>query len=577
MEETWITDWTPSEKFPLYTRANAGEILPKPCSPLGWDLVWGSGGVAHGWADGCHRFGTFTPDESNPDEPDFVGCFGGYLYLNASMIRLVGVRSPGMSAEAMDAAFLGDHPDVPPYVPSEGDERPELEPQIEATMGGFMTATEPPPELDEDRAAMIAIAEGRLDLAAATEAELVERARSMLPHIRAFFERYYIYGTASAIGPGVLGEVTAAIDPTLPGRLISGLGNIDSAPPAHAIWALSRTVRGSEALSGAFDAGLDGIETRLADTDGGPAFLDALAAFQSDHGARGPGEWDAANPTWGIDAGPVLVAVDRMRFADDELSPEKRAAAAVADREAGEAQARAALEGNEEALGALELGLRVAKLLVPTRERTKLTQMMAVHEVRLPMYELGNRMVERGVLDSARQVFLLRNAELDAFVANPESFADTIRQRETDFAALAELDEPFIINGEVAPLSEWPKSSVQSEPVSVGDELAGLGGAPGQATGRARVITDPSDARGLEPGEILVAPLTDPSWTPLFMPAAGVVVEVGAPLSHSVIVSREFGVPCAVGVFQAAQRIPDGALISVDGSSGVVTILELPT
>jgi len=307
MDDRWITDWTPSTRFPLYTRANAGEILPDPCSPLGWDLVWGAGGVAHGWADGCHRFGTFTPDETNADEPDFVGCFGGYLYLNASLIRLVGVRSPGMSAEAMDAAFLGDHPDVPPYVPAEGDERPELEAGIGATMASFLEATEEPTELAMDRAEVLTIIEERPDLITATNAELVQRARSMLDPIRRFFERYYIYGTASAIGPGILGEVAGPIDPALPGRLISGLGDIDSAPPAGAMWNMSRAVQASANLTAAFDAGIDGLLERLPATADGSALLDMLAAFQAQQGARGPGEWDAANPTWGIDPRPVLV------------------------------------------------------------------------------------------------------------------------------------------------------------------------------------------------------------------------------------------------------------------------------
>lgn len=576
MEDRWITDWTPSERFPLYTRANAGEIMPNPCSPLGWDLVWGAGGVAHGWADGCHRFGTFTPDESNASEPDFVGCFGGYLYLNAAMIRLVGVRSPGMSAEAMDAAFLGDHPDVPPYVPAHGDDRPELEAGIGATMGGFMAAESEPQELADDRVAMIAIRDARPDLSALSDQDLVDRARSMLPHIRSFFERYYIYGTSSAIGPGILGEVVGAIDPTLVGRLISGLGGIDSAPPAHEIWDMSRTVAGSAELTATFDAGLDGLLERLVAVVGGSDLVAALDQFQSDHGARGPGEWDAANPTWGIDIRPVLVAVDRMRFASDDLSPAVRSAAAVKDRQAAEVEARAALAGNDEALGALELGMQVAKIFVPTRERTKLTQMMAVHEVRLPLFELANRMIDRGAIDNVGQLFLLLDAELDSFVADPSSFAATLREREATFAQLGELQAPFIINGQVPPLGDWSKRSASAQPVAVGDELHGMAGSPGVAVGRSRVIADPYDAEGLEPGEILVAPITDPAWTPLFVPAAGVVVEVGAPLSHSVIVSREFGIPCAVGVFEAADRIPDGALISVDGGTGTVTILELP-
>jgi pyruvate,water dikinase len=87
---------------------------------------------------------------------------------------------------------------------------------------------------------------------------------------------------------------------------------------------------------------------------------------------------------------------------------------------------------------------------------------------------------------------------------------------------------------------------------------------------------DPYDPAGLEPGDILVAPLTDPSWTPLFVPAAGVVVNVGAPQSHAMIVSRELGIPCVPSVTDATRRIPDGALIEVNGDLGQVTVLELP-
>jgi rifampicin phosphotransferase len=93
----------------------------------------------------------------------------------------------------------------------------------------------------------------------------------------------------------------------------------------------------------------------------------------------------------------------------------------------------------------------------------------------------------------------------------------------------------------------------------------------GVASGRARIITDPSDPRGIEPGEILVAPLTDPAWTPLFLAAAAVVVDVGALQSHAAIVARELGVPAVVSVEGASQQIRDGDLLHVDGDRGVVT------
>ncbi len=107
-----------------------------------------------------------------------------------------------------------------------------------------------------------------------------------------------------------------------------------------------------------------------------------------------------------------------------------------------------------------------------------------------------------------------------------------------------------------------------------GTVLHGIAGCPGEATGRARVILEPSQGHDLQPGDVLVAPMTNPSWTPLFVPAAGVVVDVGAQLSHAIIVSRELGTPCVVSVTDGTRRIPDGALVRFDGTNGTVTVLE---
>ena len=90
------------------------------------------------------------------------------------------------------------------------------------------------------------------------------------------------------------------------------------------------------------------------------------------------------------------------------------------------------------------------------------------------------------------------------------------------------------------------------------------------------MILEPVDGWRLEPGEVMIAPGTDPAWTPLFVSAAAVVVDVGAPLSHAAIVSRELGVPCVVSATHASRRIPDGAVVSVDGATGAVTVLSVP-
>lgn len=105
--------------------------------------------------------------------------------------------------------------------------------------------------------------------------------------------------------------------------------------------------------------------------------------------------------------------------------------------------------------------------------------------------------------------------------------------------------------------------------------LEGAGASSGRATAVARVILDPHGAR-LEPGEILIAPSTDPGWTPLFLTAGGLVMEMGGPMSHGAIVAREYGIPAVVGVANATQAIRTGETITVDGSGGIVTLEKPP-
>jgi pyruvate,water dikinase len=112
----------------------------------------------------------------------------------------------------------------------------------------------------------------------------------------------------------------------------------------------------------------------------------------------------------------------------------------------------------------------------------------------------------------------------------------------------------------------------QVEKAVSGEVLTGVAASSGVATGVARVILDPSQLDDFEPGDVLVAPQTDPSWAPLFLVASAVVVNVGAVGSHAMIVSRELGIPCVPSVLDATLRIPNGASVTVDGNNGTVTI-----
>jgi len=103
-------------------------------------------------------------------------------------------------------------------------------------------------------------------------------------------------------------------------------------------------------------------------------------------------------------------------------------------------------------------------------------------------------------------------------------------------------------------------------------QLGGLGASPGVATGVARVIRGPEEFGKLKNGDILVAPLTNPVWTPLFAIAAGVVTEVGGMLSHGAIVAREYGIPAVMGIPGATKLVREGEMVRVDGNKGVVSL-----
>ena len=167
---------------------------------------------------------------------------------------------------------------------------------------------------------------------------------------------------------------------------------------------------------------------------------------------------------------------------------------------------------------------------------------------------------------------MLLDHELGAFAGSFNGWGDTLARRAGEYARLAGRTPPFFVDTSAAdPAAPSGPGVVATSPVEqalTGDQLRGIGGSAGVARGRARVVRDPYADSGLEPGDILVAPSTDPSWTPLFLAAGAVVVNIGGVDSHAVIVSRELGVPCVVSVDGATERIKDGADLTVDGSTG---------
>lgn len=578
MKDTWLVDWTRSERLPYYTRANAGEVLPDPASPLGWSLVFEKG-LLPGWYRGFVEFGIYGPDEFNtPPKIPMVGIFGGYFYLNLSHMRLLGLRL-GADLDEFDAGLLGSHPDTPPYQPHPDDVNPELSAKAAATIGEILGRTSFT-EIDEDRARTARFAQERPDLTTLSDAELVARARSFAWELDNGFARHDYSSLASTIGPSILAGLCASIgEPDLQLELISGLGDVDSASPSRGLWVLSREANGSPEITALFDEGPDAVLAALAypATDATRAYAESFAAFMRESGSRGPNEWDIHALSWEADPIVPLRLVDGIRKASDADSPDARHERLEARRTAAADRLRTALAGNDEALGTLEMALASTSLCVPARERTKATCVAAVNEVRMTIRELGRRGVEAGLYARPEDIMMLLDDELDAYVADPASFTGVLAERLAQYDELFELDPPFIIASDPPPLTQWKRRTERRMPLlGVGGVLSGLGGGAGRYTGKVCVLRDPSDMAKLEPGDVLVAPFTDAAWTPLFLIAGAVVVDVGAMNSHAVVVSRELGIPSVLSVTSGTSQLADGMVVTVDGTAGTVTVDSVP-
>lgn len=576
MAERWIVDDEPSERYPIYTRGNVGEVFPDPVTPFSASFAI-TPYSEPGWRDALVRSGIFTEREFDPDHNEIIGIFGGYCYLNVSINRISGVRVPGMTPEMIDLALYGSQPGIPPYEPQPGDDDPDRATAAFEWLIWIMTATELP-ELAEEEALTKQLREERPDLAALSDAELVTYVRRLYDeHFRQLFGQHIYISTAVQIPLGIITQVCAAVgDPSLAMRLVAGLGDVESAAPSFVLWELGRRVARSDVLTSEFDAGVPGLLDRLERARGDgevDTFLGALAAFLREHGSRGPNEWDTTSHTWETRPELALAAVDRMRLLDDGEAPDGHHAERVSDREAVAAEVAALLAGQPEVLEQFQQALASAAVFFPGRERSKTNAVRFIHETRVALHELGRRMVAAGHFGQLDDFGMLLADELDDFLADPAAFTGTLRERRARYDELAALEPPFVFAGEQPPVETWERRDAHTEAVAAaGDVLTGISGCPGQATGVARVILDPADPSALAPGDVLVAPITDPSWTPLFVAASAVVVDVGAQLSHAIIVSRELGIPCVVSVTGATRKIPDGAVVTVDGTAGTVTL-----
>jgi phosphohistidine swiveling domain-containing protein len=331
-----------------------------------------------------------------------------------------------------------------------------------------------------------------------------------------------------------------------------------------ALWELSRRARADPDTRQVLAESAEDLARRYA-AQTLPQRLQAdLVQFLATYGYRGVGEIDLGVPRWSDDPTHVLaILATYAGQPDDERAPDAQFRRARADAEAmvKELSRRAATRGRIRGV-VVRAALHKTRALFGMREVPKASFVRVLTRARALLRSAGTQLAESGTIDAPDDVFFLTLPDARRAAAGDDVRSIVRGRRAVYERELRRRHVPrLLLSDGTEPTPSLPEDAL----------LRGTPASPGTVTAPARVLLVPNGAT-LEPGEILVAPSTDPGWTPLFLTAGGLVMEMGGAMSHGAIVAREYGIPAVVGVPDATERIATGQAVTVDGSAGVVQL-----
>ncbi len=313
------------------------------------------------------------------------------------------------------------------------------------------------------------------------------------------------------------------------------------------------------------------LQTAVSDPAAQP-FQQAWQQFLQTYGMRGPSEIDLSRPRWQDEPDSLLrMVAGSLGYAEPGVHRSHHQKMAAEGEAAGERLVTAVHKG---LLGSLKAKLvrrlvHVSRHLMPVREHPKYLLVQMFGLIRTAVLEAAQILHEQNRLKAIEDVWYLTLPELITVLADKtDDPYPRITQRQADMVRYHKLAPPRVITSD----GEMPTAQHSRANIPEG-ALAGSPVSAGVIEGIARVVLDPTQET-LNPGEILVAPFTDPGWTPLFINAAGLVMEVGGLMTHGSVVAREYGIPAVVAVPEATTRIQTGQTLRVHGDGGYVEILN---
>lgn len=352
------------------------------------------------------------------------------------------------------------------------------------------------------------------------------------------------------------------------------------------LWRLSRKALSSPEIYKAVtrDSTSEVLDA-LGQTQEGRAFRAHLDGYLQEYGQRGD-KWSPLAVSWIEDPTPALNNLrDYLNQPERDLVAEMQVSAAK--REAAIAESRRRLQGYPE-----PIVKQFDFLLEKAQECNILSEdhgywidFRCTHQVRMLLLGIGRHFAASGQVEHVDDIFHLTFDEMSAGLADEElNFRSRVEARKIEMDHWSAVDAPDMVGTlPPGPPPDNPMTRTDAKffgaPVQPATEpglIRGHAGSPGVVVGPARIIRSISEADILRAGDILVAETTAPPWTPLFGTVAAVVTDTGGILSHCAVVAREYGIPAVVGTGFASSTLVDGQMLEVNGSEGVVRILDAP-
>jgi pyruvate,water dikinase len=554
----------------IWSNANFKDSLPGVVSTLGWSLIrralWPL------------LFAT-TEAVGSPPPPGLEPArrFSGRAYFDLSSLQWAYYDALGVLPEETNRSLGGHQPTIP--VPSKNPFRgrdgwTRLRANAQAMLALLFLPRSFPKEMAQVKA--FARELKHQYHSRRSNAELLASMGQASKGLRDYCARFELTDTGGIwqlLLASILERWVGTRGQALAAALMAGSGHLTSAEHGYRLGELAASARSDESAQIFFEhLPLDPLGWK--DLPATSPFRKAFERFLSEFGHRGVYEADIANPRWNEDPSYLL---EQVGLVLREGGEERHRQRATAQRAAADAEV--AKLAFWKRLPVRWLAAQ-ARQMAALREAGKSALVAPLEPLRAIALEVGRRLTSAADLAEPNDIFHLAREEAEAFLRGEwdGSGAGALVAHRKQQAKAWELESPpDVIFEQQASTSLQSIGSCSVLPpvahsANGATRLSGLGVAAGRAAGKARVLRNPADGYRLHAGDVLIAPSTDPGWTPLFLRAAAVVTEVGGYLSHGAIVAREYGLPAVANIPGLLEAVHDGENISVNGDTGEVLI-----